>query len=300
MKQKKIGTDLWVFDTSAYQITKDTDSSVIYIQGECMKEFKAVNSSTLYPKMKEYNYKTLLAQKPTWGDYIYADEEKQDVSAVWKYDSPSAPVEQPIIVKGIGAGSLTKAFGLENADTNNPPEATHYSIVDASVADLKDQSGVLQIEGKRIGETKVKATWAEDSSYNAGSSELAVKVSPLIETMDGNYAYQYAFEGDEITVSSECASEISGGMDSAAMMVTEVMDTSAANKTTINLFTLASSDNSVVSITANSQIPALRYEGLGKCAITVEWPAQTTQSGGAPTYDVSAGSMTFNVSTYIV
>lgn len=119
--------------------------------------------------------------------------------------------------------------------------------------------------------------------------------------MDGNYAYQYAFEGDEITVSSANASEIVDEMDSAAMMVSKVMDTSAANGTNIALFTLASSDNSVVSITANSQIPALRYEGLGKCTITVEWPAQTTQSesGGTPTYDVPAGSMTFDVSTYI-
>lgn len=39
---------------------------------------------------------------------------------------------------------------------------------------------MLSVTGKDFGETKVKATWAEDSSYNAGSSEIAVKVSPII------------------------------------------------------------------------------------------------------------------------
>lgn len=138
MKQKKIGTDLWVFDTSAYQITKDTDSSVIYIQGECMKEFKAVNSSTLYPKMKEYNYKTLLAQKPAWGDYIYADEEKQDVSAVWKWGSTGTEIDPPIIVKGVGEESNTAAFECQNRDTQNPVDNSMYEILNSSICELKN------------------------------------------------------------------------------------------------------------------------------------------------------------------
>lgn len=246
MKQKKIGTDLYVFDTSAYQLTKDLDVENIYIQQEFIPCYLALNSSTgVQAKIKPINYKLNIIQKPVWGDYIYADEEKQDVRAVWKYDSPSAPVEQPIIVKGIGAGSLTKAFGLENADTNNPPEATEYSIVDTSVADLKNQSGVLQIEGKRIGETKVKATWAEDSSYNAGSSELAVKVSPVaIIEVDNIDNHGTVCDGGVIAISNDVNDN--GGANF------RFYDASTAPQTYISSYTVTSSNTDIVSLDKDS------------------------------------------------
>lgn len=76
MKQKKIGTDLYVFDTSAYQLTKDLDAENIYIQQELISDYLAVNSSTgVQNKIKPINYKLFVAQKPVWGDYIYAEEE---------------------------------------------------------------------------------------------------------------------------------------------------------------------------------------------------------------------------------
>lgn len=96
MKQKKIGSDLYVFDTSAYQLTKDLDAENIYIQQELIPAYKAVNSSTgVQVKIKPINYKLNIIQKPVWGDYIYAEEE----------------VTEPEVKFGIVLGAL-----IEHAD----------------------------------------------------------------------------------------------------------------------------------------------------------------------------------------
>lgn len=95
MKQKKIGSDLYVFDTSAYQITKDTDAENIYIQQELIPAYEKLNSSSVNAKIKPYNYKLNIIQKPVWGDYIYAEEE----------------VTEPEVKFGIGLGAL-----IEHAD----------------------------------------------------------------------------------------------------------------------------------------------------------------------------------------
>ena len=95
MKQKKIGTDLYVFDTSAYQLTKDLDAENIYIQQELIPAYEKLNSSSVNAKIKPYNYKLNIIQKPVWGDYIYAEEE----------------VTEPEVKFGIGLGAL-----IEHAD----------------------------------------------------------------------------------------------------------------------------------------------------------------------------------------
>jgi len=68
MKQKKIGTTLYVFDTTAYQITEDTDAAVIKIQLECIPAFELLNES-LKDKFEPINYKLYCVQHPEWADY---------------------------------------------------------------------------------------------------------------------------------------------------------------------------------------------------------------------------------------
>jgi len=182
MKQKKIGTDLYVFDTSAYQLTKDLDVENIYIQQELIPGYLALNSSAgVQAKIKPINYKLNIIQKPVWGDYIYADEEKQDVNAVWKWGSTGTEIDPPIIVKGIN--SETDSFECYNIDMEERVsyDTAAYEILGPSIGELNNDSGVLSVTGKKIGQTKVKAIWPEDSSYNAGSSEITVKVSPAAE-----------------------------------------------------------------------------------------------------------------------
>lgn len=73
MKQKKIGTTLYVFETSAYEITRDTDAKEICIQQENLEAFIKINQA-IADKMKPYNYRLLTVQKTIWADYINAPD----------------------------------------------------------------------------------------------------------------------------------------------------------------------------------------------------------------------------------
>lgn len=73
MKQKKIGTTLYVFETSAYEITRDTDAKEICIQQENLEAFIKLNQA-IADKMKPYNYRLLTVQKTIWADYINAPD----------------------------------------------------------------------------------------------------------------------------------------------------------------------------------------------------------------------------------
>ena len=69
MKQKKIGDILYVYSTTAYEITEDTDATVIKIQEECIPAYAALNAS-LVSKFSPINYKLFCVVKPEWADYM--------------------------------------------------------------------------------------------------------------------------------------------------------------------------------------------------------------------------------------
>ena len=75
MKQSKIKGILYVFDKTPYEITKDTDADLIYVQPESLDGFKELNPSlTLTP----FNYGVLQVTKPVWYDAYNAPEEEQE------------------------------------------------------------------------------------------------------------------------------------------------------------------------------------------------------------------------------
>ena len=69
MKQKKIGNKLYVFSETAYEITQDTDASVILIQQECIDAYKELNSAAVNAKIQPINYKMFCVQTQEWMDY---------------------------------------------------------------------------------------------------------------------------------------------------------------------------------------------------------------------------------------
>lgn len=69
MKQKKIGDILYVYSTTAYEITEDTDATVIKIQEECIPAYAALNAS-LVSKFSPINYKLFCVRHPEWADYL--------------------------------------------------------------------------------------------------------------------------------------------------------------------------------------------------------------------------------------
>ncbi len=73
MTQKKIGDELYVFKQEAYEITADTDATVIYVQLELLDAFKEENES-LADKIKPINYNLFQVTKPIYADYINADD----------------------------------------------------------------------------------------------------------------------------------------------------------------------------------------------------------------------------------
>lgn len=68
MKQKKIGTTLYVFSEDPYVITEDTDAKIIYVQQECINDFKLLNV-TLTDKILPINYHSICIKHPEWSDY---------------------------------------------------------------------------------------------------------------------------------------------------------------------------------------------------------------------------------------
>lgn len=69
MNQKKIGNKLYVFSETAYEITQDTDASVILIQQECIDAYKELNSAAVNAKIQPINYKMFCVQTQEWMDY---------------------------------------------------------------------------------------------------------------------------------------------------------------------------------------------------------------------------------------
>ena len=64
--QKKVGNTLYVFDTTPFTITEDTDAEVIYVQNECLKGYLELNTE-LESKIKTFNQWLLCVNAP-WAD----------------------------------------------------------------------------------------------------------------------------------------------------------------------------------------------------------------------------------------
>ena len=66
--QKKVGNALYVFDTTPFTITEDTDAEVIYVQQEYLKGYLELNTE-LESKIKTFN-QWLLCVKAPWADEV--------------------------------------------------------------------------------------------------------------------------------------------------------------------------------------------------------------------------------------
>ena len=176
MKQKKIGTDLYVFDTSAYQLTKDLDVDNIYIQQELIPGYLAVNSSTgVQAKIKPYNYKLITAQKPVWGDYIYADDPKEDLTVKF-VDDNSHDLANPWLVDSRVTEAL---FGVEA--TGLEEFLPQYTVTTGSdVIEIVEKSATHGVVPQKLGNATIKAEWTEGDTYTAGSATQNIKVVPVI------------------------------------------------------------------------------------------------------------------------
>lgn len=186
MKQKKIGSDLYVFDTSAYQLTKDLDAEKIYIQQELIPAYKAVNSSTgVQAKIKPINYKLNIIQKPVWGDYIYADDPVPTAPVVLSITDLGEYLPGDTINIVSDDGMKMWYWQLKYGDNEIEIEQDDQvvSSSDSTVAELCDDSG-FPLVAYKPGTATITIEWIADDvlGYEAGSASFNVVVTEAEES----------------------------------------------------------------------------------------------------------------------
>lgn len=112
MTQKKIGDDLYVFKQEAYEITADTDATVIYVQLELVDAFKAENES-LADKIKPINYNLFQVTKPIYADYINADDPTGEPDGPTGDTGPTGPTGPTGDTESTGPTGATGDTGEE-------------------------------------------------------------------------------------------------------------------------------------------------------------------------------------------
>lgn len=218
MKQKKIGTDLYVFDTSAYQLTKDLDAENIYIQQELIPGYEKLNSSSVNAKIKPINYKLFVAQKPVWSDYIYADDPKAELNVVFKSaDEGHSTLDNPWLFDSTLDYETAQAqFFAEDPSIGPMVDGTVYSVTAGSdVIDLEEGSGAQAVKVKKLGDATVKYEWEEGETYAAGSATQNIKVVPVFGKWDGETITAKYLPGETINITDYQMFKISYLTDAA-------------------------------------------------------------------------------------
>ena len=98
--QKKVGNALYVFDTTPFTITEDTDVQVIYVQEECLKGYLELNTE-LESKIKTFNQWVVC------------------VNAPWADGGSQEPTKNYHLLTVLGSG--TEDLYVINYDTKLPP-----------------------------------------------------------------------------------------------------------------------------------------------------------------------------------
>ena len=268
MKQKKIGSDLYVFDTSAYELSKDLDAENIYIQQELIPGYLAVNSSTgVQEKIKPINYKLNIIQKPVWGDYIYADEEKEDLEA--KIFLNGVEVED-VFYTNTNNKYLDEYFGAEiisvkDSEGNEIPVVCTSS--DESVFVIaEDSADEPIISAIGFGTATLTVAWSESENYKAGTKQISVKVGPSMVSDDSDYLA--GKDTIEISIQTEPTLYIKG--------FDEMIDNA--------VFT--SSDDNVLTADQSSGMMSFYVVDTGTCTLAAEWIEGEDYGAGTATWNV--------------
>ena len=108
--QKKVGNALYVFDTTPFTITEDTNVEVIYVQNECLKGYLELNTE-LESKIKTFNQWLLC------------------VNAPWADNGTSEPTKNYHLLTVLG--SNTEYLWVTHYDESMPPGNNNESYFDS-------------------------------------------------------------------------------------------------------------------------------------------------------------------------
>ena len=85
MKQKLLGSTLYVFQVEPYEITEDaSEASVIKVQEEVLKGFVELNES-LTDKFVPYNYHVMCVNVPEWAPYVDQPDPEPPVGETYTF-----------------------------------------------------------------------------------------------------------------------------------------------------------------------------------------------------------------------
>lgn len=151
--QKVVNNHLYVFDLTPFEITENTDASVIFVQNECVEGYKELNSDVA-DKIQGFNQFLLCVQKQEWS-------------------MPADPVDGGL---EWSASTATVRIG----DTNSYPTLINpnelevtYSSSNESVATI-DSTGAITLVGP--GSTTITAAYAGGDTYYAQSVSYTLTV----------------------------------------------------------------------------------------------------------------------------
>lgn len=122
--QKKVGNALYVFDTTPFTITEDTDAEVIYVQQEYLKGYLELNTE-LESKIKTFNQWLLCVNAP-WADEV-------------------TPGPGPTPAYHLLTVSSTDNLWVQNYDEAMPPGNTNESWF-TSFVDWQVEAGMIGSE----------------------------------------------------------------------------------------------------------------------------------------------------------
>lgn len=134
MKQKKIGTTLYVFFEDPYVITEDTDANIIYIQEEVIFDFAKINIP-LISKMQPINYHIVCVKHPEWADYyndftVYV--EQTTGGTVTAYPTSSDENEEILLTHSAAVGYEFDSWDVRDEDDNEIEIVNNKFLMPAS------------------------------------------------------------------------------------------------------------------------------------------------------------------------
>lgn len=171
MQQKKISDILYVFDTTPYQITEDTDAEIIKVQEESYPGFVELNES-LADKFVKYNYKVICVTQQEWMPYI---NQPDPVSPELAWSAESATVT-------IGADDNV----FPTLSNPHDVEVT-YSSSDTEKATIDETTGEITLAA--AGNAIISAVFAGNDTYKAQTVNYTLTVEEVVPKQDPELAW---------------------------------------------------------------------------------------------------------------
>ncbi len=154
MKQKKLVDILYVFTDEPYEITEDTDASIVYVQAHSKEGFEALNPDLTFKKI---NYNVFTVKDPEWKEYLITPD--GDNSQAEPSENPVDPDPSPVDPDPVEPEPVEP----EPTPTPTPSESSEYNFISYDTSDktIEKQNGKFTVVPNTAVDGKVQITVTE-------------------------------------------------------------------------------------------------------------------------------------------